>query len=68
TALVNYGGVVSARTNRHYSLIRIAWEALQHDDPGCNVPKLTYAFKHPGPLVPVWTYGTNGIRSKLRRQ
>ncbi|HTE41681.1 MAG TPA: hypothetical protein VK629_12675, partial [Steroidobacteraceae bacterium] len=49
TALVNYGGVVSARTNRHYSLIRIAWEALQHDDPGCNVPKLTYAFKHPPP-------------------
>jgi hypothetical protein len=49
TALINYGGIVSARPRRHYSLIRIAWEALQHDDPCCNVSKLTYAFKHPPP-------------------
>jgi hypothetical protein len=49
TALVNYGGIVSSRPKRHYSLNRIGWEALQRDDPSCNPLALTSAFKYPPP-------------------
>ena len=46
-ALVQYGGILSNRSRRHYSLLRIGWEALKHADPRCTARALWNAFAHP---------------------
>lgn len=42
-----YAGVLSERARRHYSVFRIAWEALKRSDPACTVRLLLAAFRHP---------------------
>lgn len=46
-ATKRYGGVLGGRTRRHYSVFRIAWEALKRSDPACTVRALFAAFLHP---------------------
>jgi hypothetical protein len=46
-ALKQYGGIVSKRTRRHYSQLRIGWEALRRGDPACDSATLRRAFLHP---------------------
>jgi Transposase DDE domain len=43
----HYGGVLGGRTRRHYSVFRIAWEALKRSDPLCTLRALFNAFLHP---------------------
>jgi hypothetical protein len=45
--LVQYGGIISRRPRRHYSLLRIGWEALRRSDPKCTPRSLRSAFLHP---------------------
>jgi hypothetical protein len=47
TALLQFGGIVSNRPRRHYSLLRIGWEALRRCDPNCSARALSDAFTHP---------------------
>jgi hypothetical protein len=49
TALVQYGGITSPRTRRHYSLLRIGWEALRRNDPRSTAASLRSSFTHPPP-------------------
>src|SRR5712671_3182179 len=49
-ALVQYGGIISNRTRRHYSLLRIGWEALRHADSRCRPTMLIITFTHPPSL------------------
>lgn len=46
-ALVQYGGILCQRPRRHYSLLRIGWEALRHHDPTCDSTSLLSVFTHP---------------------
>lgn len=46
-ALVQYGGITSSRARRHYSPLRIGWEALRRNDSKCTVAALCSAFIHP---------------------
>lgn len=46
-ALVQYGGILSGGSRRHYSLLRIGWEALRHDDSRCTAGRLHSVFVHP---------------------
>jgi hypothetical protein len=46
-ALIQYGGILSSRSRRHYSLLRIGWEALRRNDPRCTVHALRDVFAHP---------------------
>jgi len=39
-AAATYGGVLSPRPRRHYSLLRLGWEALRHHDPCASPPRL----------------------------
>lgn len=54
TSEVRYGGVKSARSRRHYSQLRIGWEALRREDPDCNCSALQAAFRHPPPTLLQW--------------
>ena len=47
TATRQYGGVLGRGTRRHYSVFRIAWEALKRSDPICTARALFAAFLHP---------------------
>jgi hypothetical protein len=47
TAIVQYGGIVSERIRRHYSLLRIGWEALRRNDSACSSRRLRQVFAHP---------------------
>lgn len=47
SVLVQYGGIISRRPRRHYSLLRIGWEALRRSDPKCTPRSLRSAFLHP---------------------
>jgi hypothetical protein len=49
TALVQYGGITSTRGRRHYSLLRIGWEAVRRNDPQCTAVSLQASFIHPPP-------------------
>lgn len=46
-ATKRYGGVLGGRARRHYSVFRIAWEALKRSDPACTARALFAAFMHP---------------------
>jgi hypothetical protein len=46
-ALIQYGGIISQRPRRHYSLLRIGWEALRRNDPSCNLTSLREVLAHP---------------------
>ena len=46
-ALVQYGGITSRRGRRHYSLLRIGWEALRRSNPHCTGTSLRSSFIHP---------------------
>lgn len=46
-ALIQYGGILSNRPRRHYSLLRIGWEALRRSDPRCTVRALRRVFARP---------------------
>jgi len=48
-ASVQYGGITSRRARRHYSLLRIGWEALRRNDPQCTAAILCASFIHPPP-------------------
>jgi Transposase DDE domain len=50
-ALIQYGGVISQRLRRHYSLLRIGWEALRRNDPSCNSTSMRDVFAHPPPAL-----------------
>lgn len=39
-ALANHGGIFAPRARRHYSLLRLGWEALRRDDPSILVGSL----------------------------
>jgi hypothetical protein len=47
TALVQYGGIISHRGRRHYSLLRIGWEALRRGGTVCVPSVLRVAFTNP---------------------
>jgi hypothetical protein len=47
SAQVQFGGVISARSRPHYSLLRVGWEAFRRSDPRCTVAALRSAFTHP---------------------
>ena len=49
SAQVRYGGVKSSRPRLHYSLLRIGWEALRHNDESCTGSALQAVFNHPPP-------------------
>lgn len=51
---VRYGGVISKRPRRHYSYVRIGWEALQRRDRRCLTTTLFETFKHPPPIFLAW--------------
>jgi hypothetical protein len=46
-ALTQYGGILSPRGRRHYSLLRIGWEALRRRDPMCTLTQLRAVFIRP---------------------
>ena len=46
-ALVQYGGIISERSRRHYSLLRIGWEALRRNDSRYTAASLHAVFVHP---------------------
>jgi hypothetical protein len=46
-ALIQFGGIVSNRPRRHYSLLRIGWEALRRCDPQCTQLVLRNTFIRP---------------------
>lgn len=47
SAQVQFGGIISPRKRAHYSLLRIGWEAIRHNDPRCTTATLRSAFNHP---------------------
>ena len=49
SAQTRYGGVTSARLHRHYSQLRIGWEALRRQDASCTSLTLQAAFHRPPP-------------------
>jgi hypothetical protein len=51
---VRYGGVISTRPRRHYSQVRIGWEALQRHHRCCVTIVLYDTFKHPPPTCLNW--------------
>jgi len=44
-AHIRYGGIISTRARRHYSHLRIGWEALRRKDTTCTTKALYDAFK-----------------------
>jgi len=48
-ALIQYGGITSTRPRRHYSQLRIGWEALRRSDAACTAKAMYGAFKTPPP-------------------
>jgi Transposase DDE domain len=46
-ALRQYGGILSARSRPHYSLLRIGWEVLRRNDSAYASPSLLSTFTHP---------------------
>jgi hypothetical protein len=48
-AAVTVGGVVSSRTHRHYSLLRLGWEAHRYRSSLSWSSTLKHAFTHPPP-------------------
>lgn len=46
-ANVTLGGVISKRSRRHYSLLRLGWEALRRYQPPNFHSILTHVFNHP---------------------
>lgn len=46
-ALTQYGGILSPCGRRHYSLLRIGWEALRRRDPMCTPTQLHAVFTRP---------------------
>jgi Transposase DDE domain len=46
-AQLQYGGINNKRSRRHYSLLRIGWEALRRGDPRCTTASLHSVFLHP---------------------
>jgi hypothetical protein len=51
---VRYGGVISKRPRRYYSLLRIGWEALQRHDRHCTQATLRQTFYHPPSNFLTW--------------
>jgi hypothetical protein len=46
-ALKQYGGILSARSRPHYSLLRLGWEALRRNDSVSVPQSLLSTFMHP---------------------
>ena len=46
-AHIRYGGVISTRARRHYSHLRIGWEALRRRDTTCTTKALYDVFEMP---------------------
>lgn len=46
-AHVRYGGITSTRARRHYSHLRIGWEALRRSDNACTAKALYGVFNNP---------------------
>jgi hypothetical protein len=44
---VRHGGIVSSRSRRHYSLLRIGWETLRRQGETISLSDLCKAFTHP---------------------
>lgn len=53
-AQIHYGGITSPRPRRHYSQLRIGWEALRRSDSACTARALWGAFKSPPPHWLLW--------------
>lgn len=58
-SVVSYGGILSARPTRHYSLLRIGWEALRRRDPQYTPQRLRAAYFKP----PAWFIANLAIPS-----
>lgn len=50
SAALRYGGIVSPRAQRHYSRLRLGWEALRRGAASSSLRNLWQSFKHP----PLW--------------
>ena len=46
-AALRYGGIVTPRSRRHYSLLRIGWETLRQRWTTISLRDLRHAFTHP---------------------
>jgi hypothetical protein len=53
-ASVHYGGVISARPRRHYSLLRIGWETLRRDGHPDVRQRLIATYRHPPAILLTW--------------